>query len=245
MLSMLKENGTFLLNTIKSDEELLKFMPNSFKAQLAKKHIKFYVIDANKIALDIGMGRHTNTILQSAFFYLNPQIMPYDQANEWMKKLAKKTYSKKGDEIVQLNYLAIDKGTEGLRQVSLKKEWLECKPERERQKTGDEYFDDYVAFVGSLDGYDLPTSAFNKFEILDGTMREDITFEEKRSIADRVPMWNKDYCIQCNQCAFACPHAAIRTKLIEKENLAGAPSSFTTVDVSTSNSAVSEFLSVQ
>ena len=223
MLKNLKENGTFLLNTDMSDEMLAKVLPNRVKYQLATKHIKFYVIDANKIALEIGMGRHTNTILQSAFFSLNPQIMPYEEANKWMKKLALKTYSKKGDEVVKLNYIAIDKGTEGLREVKVDPEWINLPPLRVRNSTGDEYIDNYVDVINSLDGYDLPTSAFTKDGLLDGSMRENVTYQEQRSVADRVPVWHQENCIQCNQCAFVCPHATIRPFLLTDEEIKKGP----------------------
>ena len=223
MIKNLKEGGTFLLNTDMSDEELVKALPNRMKHQLAEKHAKFFVIDANKIAQEIGMGRHTNTILQASFFYLNPSIMPYEEAKDWMKKLAKKTYGKKGDEVVQKNYNAIDAGTEGLREIKVDPEWVKLDTKRVRATSGDEYFDSYVNVIGTLDGDTLPTSKFKEFELLDGTMNNDITFNEKRSIADRVPVWNKDDCIQCNQCAFVCPHATIRPFLLTEEELAKAP----------------------
>lgn len=223
MLKNLKKGGTFLLNTDMDDEALIKSLPNRVKYQLATKGAKFYVIDANKIALEIGMGRHTNTILQSAFFYLNPQIMPYDEANKWMKKLAEKTYSRKGQEIVELNYKAIDKGTEGLREVKVDPEWAKLPFNRERHILGDEYFDTYVDHINNLDGYDIPVSKFTEFELLDGTMEENVTYKEKRSIADRVPEWNKDYCIQCNQCAFVCPHATIRPFLLTEDEINKGP----------------------
>ncbi len=223
MLKNLKNGGTFLLNTDMDDEKLIASLPNRVKYQLATKKAKFYVIDANKIALEVGMGRHTNTILQSAFFYLNPQIMPYDEANKWMKKLAEKTYSRKGQEIVELNYKAIDKGTEGLREVKVDLSWINLPFNRERASIGEAYFDTYVDHVNTLDGNDIPVSKFTEFELLDGTMEENITYKEKRSIADRVPEWNKDYCIQCNQCAFVCPHATIRPFLLTDEEVKNGP----------------------
>ena len=223
MLKNLKKGGTFLLNTDMDDETLVKALPDRVKYQLATKEAKFYVIDANKIALEIGMGRHTNTILQSAFFYLNPQIMPYEEANKWMKKLAEKTYGKKGQEVVELNYKAIDKGTEGLREVKVDPAWKNLSFNRVRNTIGDEYFDSYVDYVGTLDGYDIPVSKFTEYELLDGTMREDVTFKEERSIADRVPVWNKDACIQCNTCAFVCPHATIRPFLLTEEEVKNGP----------------------
>ena len=223
MLKNLSDGGTFLLNTDMDDETLIKSLPNRVKWQLATKHAKFYVIDANKIASEIGMGRHTNTILQSAFFYLNPQIMPYADANTWMKKLALKTYGRKGQDVVELNYKAIDKGTEGLREVKVDSAWAKLPYNRERTLTGDDYFDSYVDLVNTLDGYDIPVSKFTEYELLDGTMREDVTFMEQRGIADRVPERNKDYCIQCNTCAFVCPHTTIRPFLLTDEEIKNGP----------------------
>ncbi len=223
MLKNLKEGGTFLLNTDMSDEELIKVLPNRVKRQLAEKHAKFYVINANEIAASIGMGRRTNTTLQSAFFYLNQDIMPYEDALAWMKKFAYKSYSKKGDDIVEMNYRAIDAGSQGLREISIDPSWVELSAHRERTLTGDDYFDSYVAVIGSLDGDTLPVSKFTEYELLDGTMRNDITYREQRAIADRVPLWNKDNCIQCNQCAFVCPHATIRPFLLTEDEVAGLP----------------------
>ena len=223
MIKNLENGGTFLLNTDMDEETLINALPNRVKYQLAKKNAKFYVIDANKIAKEIGMGRHTNTILQSSFFYLNQQIMPYADANKWMKKYAEKAYSKKGQDIVNLNFNAIDKGTEGLHEIKVNPEWINLEPRREVKLIGDEYFDTYVNVIGSLDGDTLPVSKFTEFELLDGTMNPNITYNEKRSIADRVPLWHKDACIQCNQCAFVCPHATIRPFLLTDEEVANAP----------------------
>ncbi len=223
MIKNLKVGGTFLLNTDMDDEKLISSLPNRVKHQLAEKKAKFYVIDANKIAAEVGMGRHTNTILQASFFYLNQNIMPYTEANEWMKKFAKKTYSKKGEDVVLKNYRAIDAGTEGLREIKVDPNWINLESKRVRETTGDEYFDSYVNVMGTLDGDTLPVSKFTEFELLDGTMENNITFKEKRSIADKVPVWNKEDCLQCNQCAFVCPHATIRPFLLNEEELANAP----------------------
>ncbi|MDY4849272.1 MAG: pyruvate:ferredoxin (flavodoxin) oxidoreductase [Bacilli bacterium] len=223
MIKNLKEGGTFLLNTDMDDETLIRNMPNRVKYQLATKHAKFYVIDANKIAGEIGMGRHTNTILQASFFYLNQGIMPYDEANKWMKKFAEKSYAKKGQDVVELNWKAIDAGTEGLREVKVDPEWAKLSPKAEVVLTGDDYFDNYVSVIGNLGGDDLPVSKFTEYELLDGTMRNNITFQEKRSIADKVPVWHKEACIQCNNCAFVCPHATIRPFLLDENELANAP----------------------
>ena len=223
IIANLKEGGTFLLNTDMSDEALEKAMPNRMKHLLAKKHAKFYVIDANRIAREIGMGRHTNTILQASFFYLNPQIMPYEEAKSWMKKFAEKSYAKKGQKIVELNWKAIDAGTEGLREIKVKEEWLSCPVVKVVPTGEDEYFDSYVETIDRLDGDELPTSAFLKSELEDGTMEPNITFRQKRAIADMVPEWNPQYCIQCNQCSFVCPHATIRPFLLDEKELAEAP----------------------
>ena len=223
MLKNLKQGGTFLLNTDMDDETLVKMMPNRVKYQLATKGAKFYVIDANKIAAEIGMGRHTNTILQASFFYLNQDIMPYDDANHWMKKFAEKAYGKKGQDVVELNYKAIDAGTEGLREVKVDQAWAKLEPKVESRLIGDDYFDNYVSVIGNLGGDDLPVSKFMEYELLDGTMRNDITFNERRSIADRVPLWHPEACIQCNQCAFVCPHATIRPILMDEKEYEAAP----------------------
>jgi len=223
MIKNLKDGGTFLLNTDMSDEQLIKSLPNRMKHQLAAKNAKFYVIDANKIAGEIGMGRHTNTTLQASFFFLNQNIMPYDEAQTWMKKLAAKTYAKKGDEVVQMNYKAIDAGAEGLREIKVDPKWVELDDTRVRATTGDDYFDTYVNVIGSLDGDNIPVSKFTEFELLNGTMKNDITYKEQRSIADKVPVWNKADCIQCNQCAFVCPHATLRPFLLNEEELKNAP----------------------
>ena len=223
MLRNLKSGGTFLLNTNLSDEDLIKSMPNRVKYQLATKKAKFYVIDANKIAEEIGMGRHTNTILQASFFFLNKEIMPYEKAVEEMKHMAYKTYSKKGEEVVKLNYKAIDSGEEGLRQIAVDPEWAKLPSKRVHKISGDEYFDTFVEPIVTMEGDDLPVSKFTEFELLDGTMKNDITFKEERSIADKVPMWHKENCIQCNQCAFVCPHATIRPFLLNEEEVANAP----------------------
>ena len=223
MVKNLKNGGTFLLNTDMDDATLIKSMPNRMKYLLAKKNAKFYVIDANKLASEIGLGRRTNTVLQASFFYLNQGIMPYAEAQAWMKKFAEKSYGKKGRDIVEMNWKAIDAGANGLREITVDPTWIELEPTRQVTRTGDDYFDTYVNVIGALDGDLLPTSKFTEFELLDGTMNPNITYKEQRSIADRVPLWNKDACIQCNQCAFVCPHATIRPFLLTEEELANAP----------------------
>lgn len=225
----LKKGGTFLLNTSFDKDEIVKHMPNRLKKELADKDAKFYIIDANKIADQIGMGRRTNTILQSAFFALNPQILPYDQAVDLMKKAAKKSYGKKGDDIVQLNYKAIDMGKDGLVEVEVDKDWSNLPVSALRKPTGDAYWDEYAARINGLEGYNMPVSAFTKNGVLDGTMQNNAAFKEKRTIAVHVPKWNPENCIQCGFCSFVCPHATIRTFALTPEEIKNAPMEFETL----------------
>ena len=229
MLSCLNEGGTFLLNTVKSAEELEEHLPNSFKKALAEKHAKFYIIDAVNLAREIGLGNRTNTILQSAFFKLNEQIMPYETAQELMKKYAAKTYGKKGEAVVQLNWTAIDKGAEGLVEVAVKPEWANLPVEEAVVVEDRPHFVKTIADeVNGINGYSLPVSAFNGYE--DGTIPCGTAAYEKRGIANFAPLWDAEKCIQCNLCAFSCPHAVIRPFLATEEEVAGAPEGVTLLD---------------
>ena len=223
MIRNLKKNGTFLLNTTFSAEEIVNHLPNRMKKQLAEKNAKFYVINATQIAEEIGMGRRTNTILQSAFFKLNPAIMPFEDALDYMKKAAYKSYSKKGNAIVELNYKAIDAGATSFVEVAVDPAWANLVVENKGANVEDEYFDYYVATMASLNGNDLPVSTFMKNGLLDGTMRNDATYREKRNIAAEVPVWHKENCIQCGKCVFVCPHATIRAFLLDENEVANAP----------------------
>ncbi len=229
MVRNLKEGGTFLLNTTFSKEEIVHHMPNRMKAQLAKKNAKLYIINATKIAQEIGMGRRTNTILQSAFFALNEQIMPLETSLELMKAFAKKSYGKKGDAIVQLNYKAIDAGKDGMEEITVDPSWAQLPYDANRKLTGDEYFDNHVAVINGLEGYDMPVSAFTKYNLLDGSIRNNVAFEEKRTIAVQVPTWHPENCIQCGICSYVCPHATIRPFLLSDEEVAAAPMAFDTI----------------
>lgn len=229
MLSCLKDGGTFLLNTVKSADEIEAHLPNSFKKALAEKHAKFYIIDAVHLAREIGLGGRTNTILQSAFFKLNEQIMPYDHAQELMKKYAAKTYAKKGEAVVQLNYQAIDKGAEGLVEITVKPEWANLPVETKVVDENRPHFVKTIADeVNSINGYSLPVSAFNGYE--DGTIPCGTAAYEKRGTANFVPEWNPENCIQCNKCSFACPHAVIRPFLATEEEMAAAPAGAKTIN---------------
>jgi pyruvate-ferredoxin/flavodoxin oxidoreductase len=222
MLSCLKDGGTFLLNTVHGAKEIEAYLPNSFKKQLAEKHAKFFIIDAVDLAREIGLGGRTNTILQSAFFKLNEQIMPYETAKDLMKKYAYKSYSKKGDAVVQLNYQAIDKGAEGLVEIKVKSAWKKLEVVASTtDATRPDFVKNIADPVNAIKGYDLPVSAFVGHE--DGTIPSGTTQYEKRGTANFVPEWDPSNCIQCNQCSFACPHAVIRPFLATEEEMANAP----------------------
>ncbi len=223
MVRNLKEGGTFLLNTTIPAEEVEERLPNRMLAGLAKKHAKFYIINATKLAAECHMGRHTNTILQSSFFALNEQIMPYEKSVELMKDSARHTYARKGDDVVNANCAAIDTGKSGLVQVEVKPEWVDLPYDKSLiVKTGDEYFDNNLQRINSLEGYDMPVSSFMKYGVLDGTIPENVAFREKRNIAVAVPKWDATKCIECGKCAFACPHATIRPFLLDADEVAKA-----------------------
>ncbi len=229
MVKQLKDGGTFLLNTSYSKDEIVSHLPNRMLAGLAKKHAKFYIIDATKICAEIGMGRRTNTTLQSAFFALNEQIMPYDKALQLMKYMAKKSYSKKGDDVVEMNYKAIDAGKDGLVQVTVDPSWANLTYDANKNNTGDPYFDNHVSVINSLDGYDLPVSNFLNYGLPDGSLQSNVAFKEKRTIAVKVPKWDAENCIQCGFCSFVCPHATIRPVLLTDEEIKNAPKEFDTI----------------
>ena len=229
MAKDLKEGGTFLLNTTIKPEEIEKRLPNRMLAELALKKAKFYIIDATDIAMKTGMGGHTNTILQSAFFKLNEQIMPYADALNYMKDAAKATYAKKGEDVVKANCDAIDQGGSGVVAVEVKPEWAKLMTDFKRQMIGDKYFDEHVSMINSLQGDDLPVSDFRNWDILDGSIHNDISFKEKRNIATMVPQWNPALCVQCGTCSFVCSHATIRTFLLTDEEVKNAPEKFETI----------------
>ena len=221
MLSTLKDGGTFLLNCQWSDEELDANLPASMKQQLAKKHIKFYAIDAIDLAAKVGMGNRINTIMQAAFFKL-ADVIPYEQADEYMKAYAKKTYGKKGDAVVQKNWAAIDIAISGLREVKVPAEWANATTGAvAMQVEGDEYYKNFVKPILAQEGDKLPVSAI----AADGVVPTGTTKYEKRGIAVKVPAWDVTKCVQCNLCSLVCPHAAIRPYLVDEGT---APASFVT-----------------
>ncbi|MEG1616301.1 MAG: pyruvate:ferredoxin (flavodoxin) oxidoreductase [Bacteroidales bacterium] len=216
----LKKNGTFLLNSIWNAEETKKQLPDNVKQYLAANNIKMYIINATAIAREIGLGNRTNTILQSAFFKI-ANVIPYELAVEKMKKAIVKSYGKKGEDVVNKNFQAVDRGGEYV-EVEIPAEWANLIPATET-KEGDvpAFIKDIVEPINAQKGYDLPVSAFKGRE--DGTWDQGTAAYEKRGIAAYVPEWVSENCIQCNQCALVCPHAAIRPFLLTPEEKAGMP----------------------
>ena len=222
----LRQNGTFLLNTIWEGEELAKNLPNNVKRYFAQKNITVYYINATKIAQEIGLGNRTNTILQSAFFRITG-VIPVDLAIEQMKKFIVKSYGKKGEDVVNKNYAAVDRGGE-YHQLTVDPAWANL-PEDEKAANNDPAFiNEVVRPINAQDGDLLKVSAFKGIE--DGTWYQGTAKYEKRGVAAFVPVWNAENCIQCNQCAYVCPHAAIRPFVLDDEEKKNAPE-FATIAV--------------
>ena len=222
VLKGIKEGGSFLLNSIWDEKQTIERIPDAVKATIGRKHIRFYIINATRIAAEIGLGGRTNTILQSAFFKISG-IIPYEDAVKYMKDAALKTYGKKGENVVNMNYAAIDRGGE-YTEVKVPAEWskLNAKftiPNAERLAPS--FVKDIADVVNAQYGDTLPVSAFAKYN--DGTMPVGTAAFEKRGVAVNVPVWNAEACIQCNTCAFVCPHAAIRPYLLTAEEAAKVP----------------------
>ena len=222
VLKGIKQNGTFLLNSLWDVEETLKRIPDHVKAIIGKKNITLYIINATKIAAEIGLGGRTNTILQSAFFKITG-IIPYEEAVGYMKKAIVKSYGKKGEHIVNMNYAAVDRGGEYVK-VEIPADWKDITAKFENPNTArlaPAFVKEIADVVNAQAGDTLPVSAFK--DIADGTIPAGTTAYEKRGIAVNVPEWQSDKCIQCNTCAFVCPHAAIRPFLLTDEEAAAAP----------------------
>ena len=216
----LKQGGTFLLNTIWNEEEVKKNLPDNVKKYLAANKINFYTINATGIAEEIGLGNRTNTILQSAFFKITG-VIPYDLAVEQMKKFIVKSYGKKGEDIVNMNYKAVDRGGEVVK-VEVPAEWATLALEGEAvDNSVPQFIAKIVRPVNAQAGDDLPVSAFTGRE--DGTWEQGTAAYEKRGVASHVPVWIPENCIQCNQCAYVCPHAAIRPFVLDADEQAKAP----------------------
>ena len=216
----LKKNGTFLLNTVWSAEEVKKNLPDNVKKYFAQNNITLYIINATMIAQEIGLGNRTNTILQSAFFKIT-NVIPYDLAVEQMKKFIVKSYGKKGEDVVNKNNAAVDRGTE-FEKVEIPAEWAQIDVQPEESHPDDtDFIKNIVRPINAQAGDDLPVSAFKGRE--DGTWEQGTAASEKRGVAAFVPVWNADNCIQCNQCAYVCPHATIRPFVLDEAEQAKAP----------------------
>lgn len=212
-LPKLKENGTLLLNCVWSLEEIEDKLPANFKQELATKNIKFYIIDAIKIAKELGLRGKINTIMQSAFFKL-ANIIPYDQAVQAMKAAAKKSYGKAGEAVVEQNYRAIELGGEQLQQVDVPASWANAKDSisTEYSKIKNKFATEIMQPIQRLEGDSIASSKFS----VDGHIPTDTARFEKRGVADSIPCWIKENCIQCNMCSFVCPHGAIKPVLIDE-----------------------------
>ena len=226
LLKGLKKGGNFVLNTIWNEEEIERKLPAKMKRYIAENEINFYTVNATKIASEIGLGRRINMIMQSAFFKL-AEIIPQEEATEYLKASIKKAYGKKGDKVVNMNYEAVEAGMNSLVKINVPESW---KTATEEAKVETKKVTDFVKNImnpmNSLEGDKLPVSAFNGLE--DGTFPAGTAAYEKRGVATDVPEWNMAKCIQCNQCAFVCPHACIRPVLVTDEELAKAPVGFET-----------------
>ena len=227
MLKGLKDGGTFLLNSIWSEEETIKHLPNHVKRYMAEHKINFYIINATKMAQEIGLGNRTNTIMQSSFFKI-ADIIPYDQAVEEMRKFTIKSFGSKGEEVVNMNFAAIEKGA-NVTKITVNADWAKLKDQAAKDdRVGvPDFVRNVVEPINNLAGDDLPVSAFAGRE--DGTFPAGTSQWEKRGIAVNVPEWIPDNCIQCNQCAYVCPHAAIRPFLIDEEEAKVLPEGTETI----------------
>ena len=219
VLRGIRQNGTFLLNTIWTADELIKHLPNNVKRTLAQKNISFYTINATKIAQEIGLGNRTNTILQSAFFRITG-VIPVDLAIEQMKKFIVKSYGKKGEDVVNKNYAAVDRGGE-YEQVVVDPAWANLPDDEAAASKVPAFVENVVKVINAQAGDDLPVSAFSGIE--DGTWPAGTAKYEKRGVSTFVPVWNSENCIQCNKCAYVCPHAAIRPFVLDENELAASP----------------------
>ena len=232
MVQDVKPGGIFMINCQWSDEELDKHMPAASKKYIADNNIQLYTINAIDKAIEIGMGKRTNTILQSAFFKL-ANIMPIDEAVEYMKAAAKKSYSKKGDAVVEMNYKAIDAGVDAVHKVEIPASW--SNPEADapaKELTGRpevvKMVKDLLEPISLMDGDNLPVSAFK--DIADGQFELGASAYEKRGTAVMVPEWDPESCVQCNSCAFVCSHATIRPFILDENEVKVAPSQIKLAD---------------
>ncbi|NMA30892.1 MAG: pyruvate:ferredoxin (flavodoxin) oxidoreductase, partial [Candidatus Methanofastidiosa archaeon] len=226
LLRGLKKGGTFLLNCIWDETELEANLPASMKRYIAENDIKFYTINATKLAVDIGLGARINMIMQSAFFKLS-EVLPINEAVAHLKKSVVKDYGSKGEKIVNMNYEAIDKGLNALVKIDVPESWKDAQDEEAVVLEVPEFIEEVVFPMIRQEGDDFPVSTFVGRE--DGTLPAGTAAYEKRAIAVDAPHWIKENCIQCNQCSYVCPHAVIRPILVTEEEKANAPEAFETI----------------
>jgi len=223
MVSDIKPGGTFLLNTTWTDEELDAKLPNDVKSFIANNNINFYTINGIKIGEEIGLGQRINMVLMSAFFKL-AKIIPMDEAIDYMKQAIKKSYGKKGDKIVNMNNEAVDKGVSSLNKKDVPAQWKTLGKDAVQEVKGTDFYKNVANVMNMQKGDSLPVSSFEGIE--DGTFPQAMTQYEKRGVAVSIPEWNMDSCIQCNQCAYVCPHAVIRPFLLDETDRDNAPEGF-------------------
>ena len=226
ILKGLKKGGTFVLNCIWSDSELDEKLPAAMKKYIAENDISFYTIDATELAEKIGLQNRINMIMQSAFFKL-ADVIPVDEAVQYLKESIEHTYGKKGQKIVSMNWEAVDAGQQGLHKVEVPASWKDAKEMPGEKKNIPAFIEEILVPMNRQEGDSLPVSAFKGRE--DGTFPAGTSAYEKRGVAVNVPMWHAENCIQCNQCSFVCPHATIRPFLLNEEEAAKAPEGFKTI----------------
>ena len=225
LLKGLKKGGTFVLNTIWNESELETHLPAKMKNYLAKNEIKFYTVNATKIAQEIGLGNRINMIMQSAFFKL-ANIIPEDEATQYLKDSISKAYGKKGEKVVNMNYEAVEQGKNALVQINIPSSWATATDDDNTNTQEPEFITNILRPINAQEGDSLPVSTFNGIE--DGTFPQGTAAYEKRGIAVNVPEWILENCIQCNQCSYICPHSTIRPFLLNDEELQNAPEGFET-----------------
>lgn len=225
LLRGLKKGGTFLLNTLWTEEELNEHLPGHMKRYIAENDIQFYTINATKLAADIGLGGRTNMIMQSAFFKLS-EVLPLEDAVKHLKDSVVKEYGRKGEKVVAMNHAAIDAGLDAIVKVEVPADWKEAKDEEHTEKDRPAFIDDVVIPMTRQEGNDLPVSAFA--DRANGEFPAGTSQYEKRGIAAAVPEWQVDKCIQCNRCSYVCPHAVVRPFLVTEEEKKNAPEGFET-----------------
>ncbi|MBQ1524526.1 MAG: pyruvate:ferredoxin (flavodoxin) oxidoreductase, partial [Firmicutes bacterium] len=226
VIAGLKKGGNFVLNTLWTEEELEHNLPASLKQYIAKNDINFYIVDAVKIAQELGLGSRINMIMQAAFFKL-ANVIPVEDAVKYLKESVEKTYGKKGKDVVEMNWKAIDAGCNALVKVNVPESWktaVDTKPAEEKKTN--EWVEKIMVPMNRQEGNKLPVSAF--IDAPDGTFPTGTTQYEKRGVAVKVPMWHAENCIQCNQCSFVCPHSTIRPVLLNEAEKAAAPAGFET-----------------